>query len=71
MLCNLQFFSITVKIENAILKLELTLPTIDPTKVNYAIEMLLVVRDKTINHLSKQSKEPIYLLSFFLIISFS
>ena len=71
MLCNLQFFSITVKIENAILKLELTLPTSDPTTVNYAIEMLLVVRDKTINHLSKQSKEPIYLLSFFLIISFS
>ena len=53
MLCNLQFFTIPVKIENSILKLALTLPTSDPTTLNDSIEMLLVVKDKTINHLSK------------------
>ena len=48
------FFTIPVKIENEILKLALTLPTSDPTTVsNDSIEMLLVVTDKTINHLSK------------------
>ena len=45
---------IPVEIENARLKIALTIPTGAPTTVaNDAIEMLPVVRDKTINSLSK------------------
>ena len=45
---------IPVEIENARLKLALTIPTGTPMAVvNDAIEMLPVVTDKTINDLSK------------------
>ena len=45
---------ILLEIENARLKLALTIPTGTPmTVVNDAIEMLPVVTDKTINDLSK------------------
>ena len=55
-------------IKNAILKLALTIPTGAPMRVaNDAIEMLPVVADKTINDLSKESKEAMYLLSLLLI----
>ena len=48
------FFTIPVEIENAKLKLALTIPTGAPTTVaNDAIEMVPVVTDKTINDLSK------------------
>ena len=48
------FFTIPVQIENARLKIALVIPTGAPiTVVNYAIEMLPVVTDKTINDLSK------------------
>ena len=61
---------IPVEIENARLKLALTIPTGAPiTVANDAIETLPVVIDKTINDLSKQSKEAIYLLSLLLINS--
>ena len=60
--------TILVKIENARLKLALTIPTGAPiTVANDAIEMLPVVADKTINDLSKESKDAIYLLSLLLI----
>ena len=59
-------FTISVEIENPRLKLALTIPTGAPmTVANDAIEMLPVVTDKTINDLSKYSKEAIYLLSIF------
>ena len=63
---------IPVEIENARLKLALTIPT-DAlmTVANCAIEMLPDVTDKTINDLPKQSKEAIYLLSLLLINSLS
>ena len=66
------FFMIPVEIENARLKLALTIPT-DAlmTVANCAIEMLPDVTDKTINDLPKQSKEAIYLLSLLLINSLS
>ena len=49
---------IPVEIENARLKLALIIPTGAPmTVANDAIEMLPVVTDKTINDLSKYSKE--------------
>ena len=55
---------ILVEIENARLKLALIIPTgVPETVANDAIEMLSVVIDKTINDLSKYSKETIYLLS--------
>ena len=58
------FFMIPVEIENGRLKLGLTIPTCAlKTVANDVIEMLLVLTDKTINDLSKQSKEAIYLLS--------
>ena len=41
------------------------------TVANDAIEMLPVAIDKTINDLSKYSKEAIYSLRFLLISSFS
>ena len=48
------FFTIPVEIENARLKLALTIPTGAPMAVaNDAIQMLPVVTDKTINDLSK------------------
>ena len=63
---------IPVEIENARLKLALIIPTGAPiTVANDAIEMLPVVTDKTINDLSKYSKEAIYLLSLLLINSLS
>ena len=58
--------TISVEIENPRLKPALTIPTGAPmTVANDAIEMLPVVTDKTINDLSKYSKEAIYLLSIF------
>ena len=66
------FFMIPVEIENARLKLALIIPTGAPiTVANDAIEMLPVVTDKTINDLSKYSKEAIYLLSLLLVNSLS
>ena len=63
---------IPAEIENARLKLALTTPTVALiTVANDAIEMLPVVTDKTINDLSKYSKEAIYLLSLLLINSLS
>ena len=48
------FFGFSAKIENAKLKLDLTIPTGAPiTVANDAIEMLLVLTDKAINDLSK------------------
>ena len=48
------FFTIPVEIENARLKLALTIPTGAPMAVaNDAVQMLLVATDKTINDLSK------------------
>ena len=61
-------FTIPVETENEKLKLALTIPTGAPIAVaNDAIEMLPVVTDKTINELSKSSKEAIYLLSLLLV----
>ena len=52
------FFMIPVEIENARLKLALTIPTGAPmTVANDAIEILAVVTNKTINDLPKQAKE--------------
>ena len=66
------FFTIPVKIENKRLKLALTIPTGAPiTVANDSIEILPVVTDKTINYLSKSSKEVMCLLSLFLIDSVS
>ena len=63
---------IPAEIENTRLKLALTTPTVALiTVANDAIEMLPVVTDKTINDLSKYSKEAIYLLSLLLINSLS
>ena len=51
-------------------KLALIIPTGAPiTVANDAIDTLPVVTDKSINDLSKQSKEAIYLLSLLLINS--
>ena len=51
-------FTIPVEIENARLKLALTISTGAPIIVaNDTIEMLRVLVDKTINYLSKYSKE--------------
>ena len=48
------FFTISAKIENAGLKLALTIPTGAPiTVANDGIELLPVATDKTINDLSK------------------
>ena len=63
---------IRVEIKNARIKLALTIPTgAQITVANDAIEMLPVVTDKTINDLSKYSKEAIYLLRLLLINSLS
>ena len=54
-------FTSPVVIENARLQLTLIISTSAPiTVANDAIEMLLVAADKTINDLSKLSKEAIY-----------
>ena len=66
------FLMIPVEIENARLKLAFTIPTGAPITVeNDEIEMLPLIRDKTINDLSKHSKEAIYFLSLLLINSLS
>ena len=66
------FFTIPLKTENARLKLALTIPIGAPiTFANDEMEIPLVVTDKTINDLSKKSKEPMYMLSLLLINSFS
>ena len=63
------FFTNPVVIENARLQLELINSTGAPiTVANDAIEMLPVATDKTINDLSKHSKEAIYLLRFLLFL---
>ena len=50
----MSFFVIPVEIENARLKLVLTIPTGAPLTVAFqAIEILPVVIDKTVNKLSK------------------
>ena len=47
-------FTMLADIENAILKLTLAIPTGAPITIpNYALEMLLLVTDKTIKDLSK------------------
>ena len=62
------FFLIPVQIENARLKLALVIPIGAPVTVaNDAIEILSVITDKTINDLSKQSKEATYLINLLLI----
>ena len=64
------FFTNPGVIKNERLQLALIISTGAPIAVlNHAIEMLPVVTDKTINDLSKYSKEAIYLLRFFLISS--
>ena len=66
------FLIIPAEIENARLKLALTIPTGAPIAVeNDEIEMLPLIRDKKINDLSKYSKEAIYFLSLLLINSLS
>ena len=66
------FFTIPVKIENARLKLAFTITIGAPiTFANDEMEIPLVVTDKTINDLSKKSKEAMYSLSLLLINSFS
>ena len=54
MLLSTVFFTIPVKIENARLKLTLTIPAGTPITIgNYAIEMLPVVTDENINDVSR------------------
>ena len=61
---------VPIEIESARLKLALTIPAGAPkTVANDAIEMLTVVKDKTIHDLSKQSTETIHLLNLLLINS--
>ena len=65
-------FTNPVVIENARLQLALIIPTGAPIAVtNDAVEMLPVATYKTINDLSKYSKEAVYLLRFLLISSLS
>ena len=55
------FFPIPVKIENARLKLALTIPTGVPiTVANGATETLPVVRDKTMTYQNNQNKKCVY-----------
>ena len=61
------FFTIPAEIENARLKLALAIRTVAPiTVANDAIEMLPVVTDKTINDLSKYSKQAKFVRSLLL-----
>ena len=63
---------IPVEIENVRLKLALIIPTSARTTfVYHAIETLPVVTDKTINDLSKYSKEEYIFKSFLLSNSLS
>ena len=67
-----RFFTIPVEIENARLKLALGILTGAPiTVANYTIEILPVITDKTIDNLTKQSQQAIYLLSLLLFSSLS
>ena len=55
------FFTIPVEIENARPKLALAIPTdARVTNANDAIEMLLVVTDKTMTYQNGQKKQYIY-----------
>ena len=66
------FFTNPDVIENVKPQLAPIIPAGAPiTVANDAIEMLPVATDKTINDLSKYSKEAIYLLRFLLINSLS
>ena len=65
-------FTNPVVTENARLQLALIIPTGAAIAfANDAVEMLPVATDKTINDLSKYSKEAIYYLRFLLISSLS
>ena len=64
------FFTIPVKIKITRLKLAFNItPGAPITVANDAIEIIPVVTNKTVNDLSKYSKEAIYLLSLLLINS--
>ena len=64
------FLTIPVEIENAILKLALTIPTGAPiTYANDAIEMLPVVTDQKMTYQNSQRKQYIYLVFCSLILS--
>ena len=55
--------------KNSKIKLPLALPTGAPiTQANGSIETAPLATDKAIKDLSRQSKEAIYLLNFFLLI---
>ena len=80
LLCFFFLFAIVFKnvvanpvvIEIQTLQFALIIPTgASITVANDGIEMLSVATDKTINELSKYSKEAIYLLRFLLISSLS
>ena len=63
------FLTIPVEIENAILKLALTIPTGAPiTYANDAMEMLPVVTDQTMTYQNSQRKQYIYLVFCSLIL---
>ena len=65
------FFENPVVIENVRLQLVLVIPAGSLiTVANDAIEMLPVATDKTINDLSKYSKEATYLLRLFSLVLF-
>ena len=60
------FLAISVDIENARLKLVLVIPTDAPIAVaNNVTEMLLVVTDKTIKDLTKQTKKKYIYWAFY------
>ena len=68
----LDFFTNLVVFENTRLQLALIILAGAPIKdANDAIEKVPVATDKTINDLSKYSKEAMYLLRFLLISSLS
>ena len=65
------FFIIPVNIENSRLKRARVIPTGPPiTTANYEIEMLPLIRDKTIKDLSKYQKKQIIYQGFYLLILF-
>ena len=66
------FFTNPVVTENVRLQLSrITLTVARITVANDTIEMLPVATDKTVNHLSKYSKEANYLLRFLFTTSLS